>query len=154
MIDRMKHAELLVVALLFTLAGCADEPAPGAGEGATPPRPARVAPVKLENARVSDGVIGVDLTVTLRNSSTTRTVRAVTFWVRVVDGHGDVVTGLGQDVARLLWQRDTIAPGATATGRWNLAWFGSAIEVEASGVCRVTFSDGTDWQAEGDDNCR
>ena len=81
----------MLVALLFISTGC-DE--------MTPNNPV---PVKLENLHVADGYIVPKLTVTLRNTST-KPIRAVSFWVKVVDGHGDVVHGLGSDVARMRWQ--------------------------------------------------
>lgn len=134
----MKHRIVAAAVLAALLIGCEEMMAPD------PP------PVELASFEVTAGVVWPDVSVDLRNRSS-KTVQAVTWWATFRDGHNRTAYGLvGDDVANFVWQGpgETIAPGATVRGTWTVTWFDLAVRVDGSGVCRVTFTDGSQWEPD------
>ena len=104
-------------------------------------------PVELSNFEVSAGVVWPEVSVDLHNGSE-KTLQAVSWWATFLDGHNRTAYGLSRDsVANFIFQSDTIAPEETVRGTWIATWFDLAVRVDEHGICKVTFSDGTDWTA-------
>jgi hypothetical protein len=143
---------LLAVVAVLLLAGCEEMttvPDPPERAASTKPEPS---PVVLKNPEVEQGLVSPKVVADLRNTSN-KTVQAVTWWATFLDGNNRAVYGLaGQDVARFIWHSETIVPGGTARGTWHLTFFDLAVRVDETGVCMVTFTDGTQWEGTHD-NC-
>ena len=151
----MRHPAPLVGALvlaLLALAAC-DE-AVQKPEAAPAPEPA---PIELKNLDIESGYIWPELHLDAKNRSS-KPIRAFTTWVTLKDGHGRPVSGLGNDrvfgASYQTYQDDEIAAGETIGLSVSLTWFNGARAVDESGVCLVTFADGTQWSpSEPEPNC-
>lgn len=131
--EKAIYRALLALGMVLALAGCEDvmETEP---------------PVELLNFEVASGPVWPDLSADLHNTSS-KTIQAVSWWATFLDGHNQTAYGLLDDsVANLVWQRSNIAPGATVRGTWTLTWFDLAVQVDESGLCKVTFTDGSQWE--------
>ena len=114
----------------------------------------RSPPVVLEELDVTPGLVWPNVSADLRNTSS-KTIQAVSWWATFIDGHNRPAYGLLRDrVANFIWQSDTIAPNETVTGNWTVTWFDLAVRIDDSGVCEVTFTDGSKWEPDTfDPNC-
>ena len=132
----------LALGLVIALAGC--------DITETTPEP----PVELANFEVTPGFVWPDVSADLRNTAS-KTIQAVSWWATFLDGHNRTAYGLARDrAANFIWQSETIAAGETVRGTWNAAWFDLAVRVDASGICKVTFTDGSQWEPPTDEpNC-
>lgn len=133
---------LFTLGVVLALAGCDPIETP-----ATPP-------VELANFEVTPGLVWPNVSVELRNRSS-KAIQAVSWWATFLDGHNQTAYGLARnEVARFIWQSDRIAPGSTVQGTWTASWFDLAVRVDESGVCKVTFTDGAQWEpATHEPNC-